>query len=208
MMKCEFEGIAKCNPGECNPYRCKAFRKQAQQEYEADCGRAKRVSYNIMHGYLKLRNEAERENDTKAASCIIQALRDEKAKLDDLVESYYNKRVEREEQYKYLPSSLKRGVMIGDKFIKMHSWSEVRMYKALECPKLKITYHEKIKVPGFARPYESDFKVEYNGSTIYVEVKADYWINEVQMAKINYLREHGYSIIMVDSNLIDKHFAL
>jgi membrane-associated HD superfamily phosphohydrolase len=98
-----------------------------------------------------------------------------------------------------------KGLIRNDgSFQRTRSLSEAYWFTTLE--EIGVEYVPEIKLTTPIGVYWADCYIP--SLDLFVEVKGKRWLNDKQMSKIEYLREQGISIIIIDSNLIDEEFGI
>jgi very-short-patch-repair endonuclease len=185
---CKHEGKVKgCTPDNCpGTKNCVAY------------GRAKVKDYNIAHPEYKPNyGKNYYRNNKEHVLAKVAAYNEANSEAIKAYQRQYHK-----DNYNYIGDF--KALMHEDGSVtRMRSMSEVYFFSMLEEEGMEYNYEVRLETPMGV--YVADGYIpELN---IYVEVKADYYVRDDQMAKIEYLREQGYSIIMIDADLINDEFG-
>ena len=89
-------------------------------------------------------------------------------------------------------------------FQRVRSMSEAYWFAMLD--EIGLDYISEVKLETELGVYWADCYIP--SLDLFVEVKAEHWVRDDQMARIELLREQGLSIVIVDSDWVDKEFGV
>lgn len=206
--KCKYEGCEGCNH-ECPVKgKCRAYFNAAGKAYyerNPEKRREEAAAFLSKHpNYKKDWVAANREQ-------YLAKKAEWRANNAAYIKQYYldNKEHIRSVQAKYTEANYQpmgdiKGYINSDgEFVRVRSMSEAYLLAMFDEEDEFVVYEPRLDTP-MGKYYPDVYVPRLN---LYVEVKGAYWVREEQMNKIEYLRNNGYSIIIIDSNLVDAEFG-